>query len=349
MLIKKSRIPIKQILLIGLWPSFVKKIFFKFKGYRIGKRVSIGFGSIIIGKDVIIGDDTSIGFFTIVRGNRISIGRYSSIGSFVYIDTRIFKIGCDCKIRENVYIAGTDTPESEFRMGDRCAILQYSFFNPTKPIIFGNDSGTGGNCSVFTHGSWLSPLDGYPVTYERVTIGNNVWIPWNVTINPGVNIGDNVLIAARSHVTKDIPSNCIAAGNPARIRSRNFPMKVTDVEKRKILDDIIDEYCSHLQYNNFKIDVVEENSRYVYSITKKKKQYDLIYFENNLPQTINNLKKDNVVIVYYSSNIHLFYKKNPNVKMVISIEDKDRVGNSIIGEDFYRYLSRYGIRCKRLD
>lgn len=51
----------------------------------------------------------------------------------------------------------------------------------------------------------------------RVNIGNNVGTGYNVTILKGVTIGDNVFIAANSLVNKDIPSNCIAGGCPAKI------------------------------------------------------------------------------------------------------------------------------------
>lgn len=50
-----------------------------------------------------------------------------------------------------------------------------------------------------------------------VTIGDNVWIGCNVTILPGVTIGENTVIGAGSVVTKDIPANVIAAGNPCRV------------------------------------------------------------------------------------------------------------------------------------
>lgn len=57
-------------------------------------------------------------------------------------------------------------------------------------------------------------------TYEygiKVEIENNVWIGGNVVITPGVTIGDNVVIGAGSVITKDIPANVIAAGNPCRV------------------------------------------------------------------------------------------------------------------------------------
>lgn len=50
-----------------------------------------------------------------------------------------------------------------------------------------------------------------------VTVGSNVWIGGGSILCPGVTIGDNTVIGAGSVVTKDIPSNVVAAGNPCRV------------------------------------------------------------------------------------------------------------------------------------
>ena len=50
-----------------------------------------------------------------------------------------------------------------------------------------------------------------------ITIGNNVWIGGGVIVLPGVTIGENSIIGAGSVVTKDIPANCLAFGNPCNI------------------------------------------------------------------------------------------------------------------------------------
>ncbi|WP_249310542.1 sugar O-acetyltransferase [Bacillus sp. FJAT-49736] len=50
-----------------------------------------------------------------------------------------------------------------------------------------------------------------------VTIGNNVWIGGRAVINPGVKIGDNVVIASGAVVTKDVPDNVVVGGNPAKV------------------------------------------------------------------------------------------------------------------------------------
>lgn len=58
----------------------------------------------------------------------------------------------------------------------------------------------------------------YLTTAYPVEIGDNVWIGGNSVIFPGVTIGDNVTIGAGSIVTKDIPSNVLALGNPCAVR-----------------------------------------------------------------------------------------------------------------------------------
>lgn len=50
-----------------------------------------------------------------------------------------------------------------------------------------------------------------------IIVGNNVWIGANVTVVPGVTIGDNCVIGAGSVVTKDIPDNTVAVGNPCKV------------------------------------------------------------------------------------------------------------------------------------
>ena len=58
MLVEKARIPIKQMLLYGFLPNFLKILIYRIKGYKIGKKVSIGFGSIICGDIVTIGNNS---------------------------------------------------------------------------------------------------------------------------------------------------------------------------------------------------------------------------------------------------------------------------------------------------
>ena len=86
-------------------------------------------------------------------------------------------------------------------------------------VEFGDNVFVAPNCAFYTAGH---PLDykerNKGLEYAKpIKVGNNVWIGGNVTVLPGVSIGDNVVIGAGSVVTKDISSNVIAVGNPCRV------------------------------------------------------------------------------------------------------------------------------------
>lgn len=86
-------------------------------------------------------------------------------------------------------------------------------------VKIGNDCMMGPNVAIYTAGHPIHPESrnsGYEYGID-VSIGDNVWIGGNVCIMPGVNIGNNVVIGAGSVVTKDIPDNVIAVGNPCKV------------------------------------------------------------------------------------------------------------------------------------
>ncbi len=97
-------------------------------------------------------------------------------------------------------------------------------------VTFGDNVFIAPNC-VFT-------TAGHPIDAEQrnagleialpITVGNNVWIGTNVSVLPGVTIGDNCVIGAGSVVNKDIPDNVVAAGNPCRVIR-----KITAQDKEK--------------------------------------------------------------------------------------------------------------------
>ena len=75
----------------------------------------------------------------------------------------------------------------------------------------------GAAVTIATVGHPVNPrVRGYMYT-APVTIGDNCWIGANVVICPGVTIGENTVIGAGSVVTRDIPENVVAAGNPCRV------------------------------------------------------------------------------------------------------------------------------------
>lgn len=100
-----------------------------------------------------------------------------------------------------------------FYMNVNCVILDGA------KVTFGDNVFVAPGCGFYTAGH---PLDaqqrnrGLEYAYP-ITVGNNVWIGAQVCVMPGVTIGNGVVIGAGSVVTKDIPDNVVAVGNPCRV------------------------------------------------------------------------------------------------------------------------------------
>lgn len=112
-----------------------------------------------------------------------------------------------CDYGFNIYIG------KNFFANYNCTILDVARVEIGDNVLFAP------NVAIYTAGHPIHPVaraSGYEYG-ARVKIGNNVWIGGNTVVNPGVTIGDNTVIGSGSVVTKDIPSNVIAAGNPCRV------------------------------------------------------------------------------------------------------------------------------------
>ena len=139
-------------------------------------------------------------------------------GSVVGGGTRIInsgnvRIGKKVLLQDAVYIrAGTD---GNVVIGDRAAINSFCRFFGHGGIEIGEDTQVGpGTLITTTTHDYSRELE---ASFEKVTIGRRVWIGANVTILPGVEIGDFCVIGAGSVVDRSIPASSLAVGVPARV------------------------------------------------------------------------------------------------------------------------------------
>ena len=102
-------------------------------------------------------------------------------------------------------------------LGEGCYINFNCNFVDDGKIIIGNKVMFGPSVTIATVGHPINPNYREYMYCDPVVIEDNCWIGANVTITPGVKIGENSVIGAGSVVTKDIPANSIAVGNPCKV------------------------------------------------------------------------------------------------------------------------------------
>lgn len=124
------------------------------------------------------------------------------MGKNCYITPTLFcDYGCNLELGDNVYFNAN------------CVVLDCA------KVVIGDNTFIGPNCQFYTP---IHPLD-YKSrnagieSAKPISIGKNCWLGGSVVILPGVNIADGCVIGAGAVVTKDIPENSLAVGNPAKI------------------------------------------------------------------------------------------------------------------------------------
>jgi acetyltransferase-like isoleucine patch superfamily enzyme len=197
---------------------------------------NLGSGIVDLGENIRIGKNVRINV-----SEYLHIGDRSVLNDNVLIEGRHINIGREAWLDEHAYIGGGSCHDwqSCLEISDFLHMGKYSHINIARNVKIGDECGIGINTKIFSHGAYLSAYNGFPVQFAPVSIGDRVWLP-NAWVNPGVTIGDDVLVAAMSLVNKDLPSNCLAGGIPARIIKENvYPRELTDSGKICLIDNIL--------------------------------------------------------------------------------------------------------------
>ena len=136
------------------------------------------------------------------------------------------KTGKDCTVNPPFYCdyGSNISIGDNFYTNHNCIILDGA------KVTFGDSVFIAPNCVFSTAGHALDArmrAEGMEIALP-ITVGNRVWIGANVSVLPGVTIGDDTVIGAGSVVNKDIPGGVVAAGNPCRVIR-----KITEADKQK--------------------------------------------------------------------------------------------------------------------
>lgn len=156
------------------------------------------------------------------KQGEISFGDYCTVSEKCrfYVSAE-FKMGDYGIIHNNTLIQGY----KKCSIGHNAWIGQNSIINATDRLTIGNNFAIGTDSKIWTHAFHGELLLGCRIAvgipdYESksgaITIGDDFWGVGQVTISPGIKIGDKVIALTNSLITKDIPNNTVIGGVPAR-------------------------------------------------------------------------------------------------------------------------------------
>lgn len=219
------------------------------RSLRLGAGVEIGPAVRVDGGAVSLGDDVRVlRHSTIKVLDDLEIGQGGTVNERCEIGGRTVRLGQELWMLPGAKIGGGSAFEHPSRLeaGHYLHLGVDTFINTARPVTIGHEVGLGTRTSIYTHGAYPSRLQGFPVAFDGVEIGDFSWVPGAI-INPGVRIGRNCVIGVNSLVTTDIPDGSLAAGSPAKvIRENAYPAPLSVEAALEFYQAFLSSYASVL-------------------------------------------------------------------------------------------------------
>ena len=177
-----------------------------------------------------------------IRRPRLAWHNFAAMGRFIWMRARyrqvkggLFYRGKDCwfefgpdaefDVGAHTRFLGrfTCSVTGRVSIGPGCHFSRDTQLSCMESITIGRNSGFAEGVAIHDMTHCFGPEWAHDSFWDKpfwtapIVIGDNVWVGCKVTIIAGVTIGDDVVIAANSVVTKDVPSHCVVAGAPARV------------------------------------------------------------------------------------------------------------------------------------
>lgn len=199
---KELKKVIISILISWIPINCVRIILYRISGYKIGKKVKIGFRTILIANYCLIADNVHIGRKTYIKVKKLEIGAKTRIGN-------------NNKLLAWANYSNNLLNSNYIKIGEECLITEGHLLDGTIGLEIGDKTWLAGrNSSLWSHGSTRKPMP--------IIIGKRCYIGSDVKIGTDVVIGDEVLVAMGSVVVRGCPSRCTIAGLPAIVKRENY-------------------------------------------------------------------------------------------------------------------------------
>ena len=211
-----------------------------------GPRVGIGRAVRIDGGEIVLGEAVRVlRHSTIKATERLEIGPYGTVNESCEIGGRAIAIGQELWMLPTAKIGGGSAYErpSRLEIGHYAHLGVGTLINTARPVTIGHEIGLGTRTSIYTHGAYPSRLQGFPVAFDGVEIGDFTWVP-GATINPGVRIGRNCVVGVNSLVTTSLPDGSLAVGSPAKVVKENaYPRPFGPEQRARFFGEFLERYA----------------------------------------------------------------------------------------------------------
>jgi acetyltransferase-like isoleucine patch superfamily enzyme len=230
-----------RTLLLGLLllspPALKPWLLRRLAGAQIGRDVQLGWGCCVLAGRIRLGDGSRIGPLTAIRlDGELHLGRAAEISAMSLI-----------------YGAGSVI------LGENSYIGPQSLINADRDVTLGHTSALGPRSVVFSHASYLPFDQGYWAKLAGVTLGDRVWCAAGVFLQPGVQIGDDSFVNARSVVGGTIPAGSLVRGNPAQVigEMRRLRRRMTPARLDQALQGILRDYADLVLRRRHRLDQID--------------------------------------------------------------------------------------------
>jgi acetyltransferase-like isoleucine patch superfamily enzyme len=288
-------------------------------------------------KKILLGSNSILTDCKIFSDGMVDIGKNVIIKERAIINAfKSISIGDRTIIDREVFVGGMQSEKSQIEVGNDCVILFRSYLNTTRKILIGNGVGIGGYCLIFTHSTWQNVLEGNPYKFADVRIKDNAWLPWNVTVLPGVIVNKDVTVGSGSVITKSLPASVFAAGVPAKIIQKKDGRRLSADSKHAIAVEILSDFRRYaLHYLRLKNVILKSSHSIALTFGSKRLIYSLDF---------QNLKTDDVIISFQIPS------KIKNRYDWIELDTLNANTDENIAKHFIVFIRRYGIKinCSRM-
>jgi acetyltransferase-like isoleucine patch superfamily enzyme len=213
---------------------------------RFGPRVGIGRAVRIEGGEIVLGEAVRVLRHSTVKvTERLEIGAHGTVNESCEIGGRSISIGQELWMLPTAKIGGGSAYErpSGLEAGHYAHLGVGTLINTARPVTIGHEVGLGTRTSIYTHGAYPSRLQGFPVAFDGVAIGDFTWLP-GATVNPGVRIGRNCVVGVNSLVTTSLPDGSLAVGSPAKVVKENaYPRPFGAEQRARFFGEFLERYA----------------------------------------------------------------------------------------------------------